>query len=309
MACFTQLPQVIPLMRIVVSILGEYAPRKIPPGLYTPGGMQGCIVIDMRTAIILILAALVVSGCNQQTSTPETHLGHDQHSDHGKSWTLEIEGGRFTNSRYMVGLKFKDESGQIRNDFEINHEKPLHLIAVSKDLGWYQHVHPKRQDDKSWTVDIIEPPKGEIIFFADFKPKGGDQQVIRATSDILGAMKTPGMDWTDRRSTVILDGVKATLSLAGNKVSLAHPEPLKFTVASDERKQIKLEPYLGAFGHLVIVDQSGEQYVHSHPASGSPDGNVTFEAHFPKAGLYRAWAEFQVDGNVRTFPFVIEVTS
>ena len=70
-----------------------------------------------------------------------------------------------------------------------------------------------------------------------------------------------------------------------------------------------LEPYLGAMGHLVIISTDGRDYVHAHPLSEvktAPEGVVEFAAHFPKAGIYKAWGQFQRGGSVFTVPFVLE---
>ena len=74
-----------------------------------------------------------------------------------------------------------------------------------------------------------------------------------------------------------------------------------------------LEPYLGAFGHLMIIHQDGQTFVHSHPMEDeagiaqSKLGNVAFNARFPKPGIYKAWGQFQRNDKVITIPFVFEV--
>ena len=71
-----------------------------------------------------------------------------------------------------------------------------------------------------------------------------------------------------------------------------------------------LQPYLGAFGHALILSEDMRDYVHSHPFEG-PDSDiskgfggptVTFEGYMPKAGRYRAWCQFQRNGEVITVP-------
>jgi len=67
-----------------------------------------------------------------------------------------------------------------------------------------------------------------------------------------------------------------------------------------------MEPYLGAKGHLLMVSQDGLTFVHAHPDEDLSPGSVTFLARVPKPGLYRAWAQFQRNGIVRTASFVIK---
>jgi hypothetical protein len=69
-----------------------------------------------------------------------------------------------------------------------------------------------------------------------------------------------------------------------------------------------LEPYLGALGHLMVVHQDGETFVHCHPDERAPatePGVIRFLARFPKPGLYRGWGQFQRAGRVITTDFVL----
>ena len=55
-----------------------------------------------------------------------------------------------------------------------------------------------------------------------------------------------------------------------------------------------------------MVSQDGLTFVHAHPDEDLSPGSVTFLARVPKPGLYRAWAQFQRNGIVRTASFVIK---
>jgi len=90
--------------------------------------------------------------------------------------------------------------------------------------------------------------------------------------------------------------------------------PLGFRLTDANNKPITdLETYLGAFGHLMIIHQDGQTFVHSHPQEDeagiarSKSGTVVFDARFPKAGRYKAWGQFQRGGKVITIPFVFDV--
>ena len=76
-------------------------------------------------------------------------------------------------------------------------------------------------------------------------------------------------------------------------------------------------PYLGAFGHALIMSDDMRDAVHSHPSPGpesdisrgfgGPD--VTFEGYMPRPGLYRAWSQFLRGGTLTTFSFTFSVHS
>jgi hypothetical protein len=78
-----------------------------------------------------------------------------------------------------------------------------------------------------------------------------------------------------------------------------------------------LQPYLGAFGHALIMSDDMRDAVHSHPSPG-PDSDisrgfggpdVTFEGYMPRPGLYRAWSQFLRGGTLTTFSFTFSVHS
>lgn len=50
---------------------------------------------------------------------------------------------------------------------------------------------------------------------------------------------------------------------------------------------------------------------HSHGAIdlGPPPDEIRFQAAFPRAGRYKLWAQFQIDGEVQVFPFVLRVAA
>lgn len=70
---------------------------------------------------------------------------------------------------------------------------------------------------------------------------------------------------------------------------------------------------LGAAGHLIIIHQDGQTIVHSHPKEDAESnalvkkGVVSFSARFPKPGIYKAYAQFNWHGAVRTLGFCWEV--
>ncbi|MCV4796720.1 hypothetical protein OFB84_32845, partial [Escherichia coli] len=71
-----------------------------------------------------------------------------------------------------------DGDGQaVRDAFEVEHEKRLHLIVARRDTAIFRHVHPEQQTDGSWTVEVNLSDAGVYRAFADFKI-GGTQHVL-----------------------------------------------------------------------------------------------------------------------------------
>jgi hypothetical protein len=194
-----------------------------------------------------------------------------------------------------------DERGATVRDFDVEHTKRMHLIVARRDLTGFQHLHPKQRADGTWTTPIRVADAGTYRVFADFSRD--------ETPVTLGADVAVDGDATQRplpapATTATSDG--------GDHVELqaadAHPgeeATLRFTVTRDGRP-VKLQPYLGAGGHLVALRDGDLAFLHVHPDAA--DGNsVAFAATFPTAGRYRLFLQYQVDGRVQTVAFTQEV--
>jgi hypothetical protein len=197
--------------------------------------------------------------------------------------------------------------------YEPTHEKELHLIVVRRDLTGFQHVHPVRDAAGRWSVDLDLTAPGTYRVFADFAP-AADPSKKEPTSVTLGT----DIAVAGRFAPAPLPAPATRTSVAGYDVTLAgSPLPgreteLTFTVQRDGAPVTGLQPYLGAFGHLVSLRAGDLAYLHTHPAeearpgtAGGPD--VRFATTFPTAGDYRLYLDFQVDGAVRTAAFTVHV--
>ena len=85
--------------------------------------------------------------------------------------------------------------------------------------------------------------------------------------------------------------------------------PLTLTVTRRGEPVTDLQPYLGAYGHLVALREGDLAYLHVHPEE--PDGpaagpEIPFLAEVPSVGRYRLFLDFRHDGVVRTAAFTLE---
>ena len=70
-----------------------------------------------------------------------------------------------------------------------------------------------------------------------------------------------------------------------------------------------LEPYLGAWGHLMAASADLVDMTHAHPAWEEGGPNIQFNLIFPRAGIHRVWVQFQRLGIVNTVAFTVPVYS
>jgi hypothetical protein len=184
--------------------------------------------------------------------------------------------------------------------FDQVHDRQLHLIVVRRDATGFQHVHPERDTAGTWRVPLTVPAGGVYRAFADFTPTGGPETTLGVDLFAPGDFQ-PVAQAPSRTSTV--DGY--TVTLDGELVPGA-TSPLRLNVTRDGAPVTDLQPYLGAYGHLVALRGGDLAYLHVHPGSTATSGPVVgFDAEVPSAGTYRMFFDFQVGGVVRTADFTV----
>jgi hypothetical protein len=186
--------------------------------------------------------------------------------------------------------------------YQIVHERPLHLILVSHDLGLFRHVHPKLGADGTWALRLDPLPVGPYRAYADCQPANGPALALAA--DFAMQPKPRPLPAPRRRVTV--DGYE--VELAGTPTA-GTMTMVTMTVRHGGQPVTDLQPYLGALGHLVAIGASDLSYMHVHPMDmGVGAGQVMFHLEIPSAGTYRLFFEFQHLGVVRTAAFTVRVS-
>ncbi|MEV7098643.1 hypothetical protein AB0M80_37995 [Amycolatopsis sp. NPDC051045] len=189
--------------------------------------------------------------------------------------------------------------------FDVEHEKRLHLIVVRRDTAGFQHVHPEMAPDGRWSVPLNLPAAGSYRAFADFAPTGGNPMTLGVDLSVAGNYQ-PATYPPSRTAQV--DGY--TVELAGD-LTAGKTSPLTLTVSRTGVPVTDLQPYLGAYGHLVALRRGDLAYLHVHPDGEPGDGKtaagpqVKFAAEVPSAGTYRLFLDFRHGGVVRTAEFTV----
>jgi flagellar basal body-associated protein FliL len=221
---------------------------------------------------------------------------HQDHENHGANTNSEVT-PKVSYANGAITIELIDNSNDAP-ELEVSHEKYMHLIVVSSDLKEYHHLHPEKKGEGTYQVKV-HLEDNSFKAFVDINPKGLQYAVrpielqVGETHHVNGGNElVPDTDFT---KTINGEAVELTTrSFEVNK-----EVTLNFDV-----KGGKPEKYLGALGHVVILDEDGGKFIHVHPAS---DDKTVFETQFDKPGIYKLWAEFKFHGQVNAYPFVIEV--
>jgi len=209
-------------------------------------------------------------------------------------------------------FRIVDASGHTVRDFDVEHEKRMHLILARHDLTGFQHLHPEEREDGTWTVRVRLHDAGSYRLFADFA-RQGDPYTLASDLRVDGTADFKPLPTSE--PTAMSDG-GYHVRLAAGRARPGQEAQLRFTITRDGRT-VHTEPYLGAGGHLVALREGDLAFLHVHPidnghrdnaeSADKHDDSVGFAATFPTQGRYRLFLQFRHQGSVQTVAFTQEV--
>ncbi|MDN7243868.1 hypothetical protein [Planococcus shenhongbingii] len=227
-------------------------------------------------------------------------MKHEHHPPHERDHQLPSV---YVNAVYNSGrilVQVRDANGQAV-ELVKDHEKSMHLVIVRADLETFLHVHPTEMSSGDFQVEV-ELPAGRYLVFADISPVNGTYAIEPKMVTVGTAPETAKTDWQ-----MLAERDRPAKEIGGKTVTFQHPELTAgepAILSFDLNGEIPL-PYLGAMGHVVVLDEQGKRFIHVHP---SAKDRPEFQTEFPSAGFYKLWAEFHfTDTGVLAFPFIVEV--
>lgn len=208
----------------------------------------------------------------------------------------------------ILSFAVLDATGEPLRDYETVHDKQLHLIVVRTDGEHFAHVHPSLdRSTGTWSTPWNWSAAGTYRIFADFQPTGGGQITLTRAVEVAGSLDPSPA--TGPRTVDRVDGY--TVQLDG-PLTAGSSSRLTARITRDGRPVTALQPYLGAFGHLVALRDGDLAYLHVHPEGAEPSPGetggptVSFAATAPTPGRYLLYLDFRVEDTVHTATFVVD---
>ncbi|MCH8330168.1 MAG: hypothetical protein IH946_02125 [Bacteroidetes bacterium] len=204
---------------------------------------------------------------------------------------------------------------------DIHHEKKMHLMILSTDLSYFEHIHPK-YNGKEYEIKAIGSDEsfskergldeteflqgGDYIMFVDYVPAGTSGSLDKIPLTVSGTPRK-SIPLGDQSLIWENDGYHVELSME-KELTMNTPTELKIHITENGKPVTDLDKYLGALAHMVVLSEDTEEYLHVHPMQSSTDGpDVILHTNFPKAGKYKVFMQFNHKGLVRTTNFVVQV--
>lgn len=237
---------------------------------------------------------------------------------------------------------YRPDGVQVRR-FDDLHTQAMHLIAVSRDLEHFQHVHPVLLPWGYLRVDLSFARATPYVLFAEYDPLGpASERMSRQTIWPAGAQPAAAalngaaaFDGSNTRQAT-RDGTQVTLVGApGQRIRRGVATSLHVRVDDPTGAPVALSPYMGMPAHAIVVSEDVRDFMHLHGMITSGSSGMTsvvhdvgghgghggattpsaqtvhlaVEATFPRAGLYMLWVQVNRDGRVLTVPFVVRAGS
>ncbi|WP_240763213.1 hypothetical protein [Paenibacillus thalictri] len=249
------------------------------------------------------------SGNGDHADNHSGHSGQDTAAaDTTKAiWKLSADKPQ-PKSDVTVTVTIQDAQGRAVDKFDINHEKKMHLIIVSKDLSYFDHIHPEYKGEGRFEVTTQFPAAGDYKLIADYMPTGGAAATQTNWVTVSGNAAAPAAVVADQTLVKTVAGKEVTLAFDHLMAGMDTNMTFHITDQATKKPVTDLQPYLGAVGHVVILSADTEQYLHVHPTDEKAKGpDAKFMTKFPKSGVYKIWGQFQQNGQTFIVPFVVNV--
>ena len=243
----------------------------------------------------IFLAALAVgslAGVDERTLAADAHAADEGHGEAAPAGlALAQDGYRLVPAReaLLAGrsepyvFRIVGPDGSVLRDYDVEHERLLHLIVVGRSPNThFLHLHPAQRRDGAWTVPVRLPTNGSYRVFADFTT-GGERRTL-------------GVDLAGHDGPSVAREQRSQYDVALH----GHGDRLEFRPTLGG-KPVKLQRYLGAAGHLVVLREGDFAYIHAH----ADEDELAFDVPFPGPGRYRLYLQFQVGGEVVTVAQVV----
>lgn len=187
---------------------------------------------------------------------------------------------------------------------QLVHEKLLHLFLLSSDLSFFAHVHPVPQTGGWFELRTVLPKSGEYRLLFDFYPERATPQMIARTLYVPGpAVVRPALKPTTGPQSS--ENLSVSLRMDPEQPLAGTKTMLFFRLSPPDG----LEPYLGAWGHMLCASSDLIDLIHTHPAWDDRSDTIQFNLIFPRPGIHRVWVQFQRLGIVNTAAFNISVAA
>lgn len=215
----------------------------------------------------------------------------------------------------MISLSQRVDNSPITPlQIEDTHTQKIHVFIIDDSLEDYYHIHPVHMDERvgSYKFDWQPKLKHNYKIWAEFRLKNRtiDEQV---SSDLFMVNKSDGVIDKSIVLSQFVDEYNFDLITASKELQVASDNLVTIRVLSSNGLPFEqLEPYMGAFAHLVAFHENFVDLVHTHPLGEQPKSDterggheLKFHIKPSKQGFLKLFLQVKIKGKILTVPFGI----
>ena len=200
-------------------------------------------------------------------------------------------------------------------DLSVVHTQIVHALVIDPQMADYTHAHPEEIDvPGEYTFTITPQTDCTYRVWADVTPVKGKQEY--AMVDITGkdGCGSLPVDKTDV-TTAISEPYTVNLKLPEAGLSLGNEGMLEFEITNAAGEAVTaLEPFMGAYAHVVGFYDDYRTIAHLHPTGEEPKTGddrgtspLSFQFKPEHAGFVKLFMQISVDGKIHVLPFGVTV--
>ena len=220
----------------------------------------------------VVLIAVLTGGWTWWSAVDRDYARGMYKPIHATSSMQSVNGGR------VLRLALDDSTWIARRWTPLvpDHGKMMHLFLVREPaLDAFAHLHPAVIDSSSFEAPLGSLPAGTYHVFADIVHESGLSQTITGRVSITApGGAEPGLGDSDDALYVGGPSRGDTARLADGARLIWHrpaafvtreDAPLRFSVIAADGTPVRLLPYMGMAGHLLVTRTDGTVFMHLHP--------------------------------------------
>lgn len=225
------------------------------------------------------------------------------------------------------------KNGKVVRNYDWDMTKLIHMIVVSDDMRYFDHVHPALLPDGHWSIDYAPAEKGLYHIYLDGLPHDLGRQVFRF--DVPAGTGTAASTRIPHALGPTAKAGPYSVTLDRVAVPIGEIATITVTITMNGRPAKDLHPYLGAMAHGVFVGLNDLAYMHAHgmsdymlsmmsdkndcgdsmmlameplAPSDTIDSHFEFDILAPSRQQYNFWIQFIGGTTLYTAPFLVTGT-
>lgn len=264
-------------------------------------------------SLLLVVSAGMLVSSVALRSAYNPHAGHSMVYSNEYKIDVTPQPSNFNAGQPIeLSIYITDKAtGQPWTTYNIVNEKLLHLIAVSEDMQQYEHLHPDYVGEGKFVVGYTTPAEGTYYLYAEFAPTATTEALASAVLQTQNAPAVGNVPRLSETTRVQQSGGYSVQLNTDQTLRTAQTYQLSFKVRdiTSGQELTSFEPYLGVLGHLAIIHENKQTYLHVHPTQANPGNtrSIDFSAQFTQPGMYRLYLQFKVNGQLQTVAYTVAV--